>query len=147
MEEVLALNAELVAQNSELEAKLAVALTENRALHECQEQAKTVFANALGQLMEVKGLFDNLVRENAQTQLVVQELRRTNAMVQQQLEHRCAVYVQTIQRLAVELGEQADRTRDYEFICRSFQQAREYILNREYTESAVLLYAMIRGRR
>jgi len=158
MEEVLALNEELVNQNSELEASLATTQQELRALQLQCNVAREKFGQAMNDLVEVQEHFNTLVQESARTQLVIQDLRRTNAdlldveqqrfeAMRQQLEHRCRVYVETIQRLALDLGEQANRTRDYEFICRSFAQAREYIATHEYTESAVLLMAMIRGRR
>jgi predicted nuclease with TOPRIM domain len=158
MEEVLALNEELVTQNSQLEASLAAAHQQIHALQGRDYEAMEKFQAAMSELVVVQEHFTTLVQESARTELAIQDLRRTNAeareaerqryeAMRQHLEYRCRVYVETIQRLALELGQQANRTADYEFICRSFAQAREYIATHEYTESAVLLMAMIRGRR
>ena len=115
MEEVLALNAELADRSSELEANLATTQQELRALQCRNDEAVEKFEEAMEELAEVQGHFEILVQESAQTQLVIEDLRRTNAeryeAMRQQLEHRCAVYVETIRRLALELGAGGPHTR------------------------------------
>ena len=157
MEEVLALNAELVERNSQLEAILTATHREVCDLQRARDAALDVFEAGMKDLALVQEQFETLVREIASTKAAHEALLQTNAEIteiqrqrfdieRRQLEHRSAVYVDVIRRLAGELQEQAVRTNDYEFMTRCFQQARDYILQRDYTESAILLYAMVRCR-
>ena len=123
-----------------LQAALAVVEEQNARIEVLEgaiEETHDELEQMTNRMPEMEADFQRL--RNAVT---ASEAARQNA------ERLNGVYVDTIRRLAHNLGLEAERTRNLEFISHQFAQARAFIFANHYTESAILMLAhLVRDRR